>query len=262
MIETLFLTFFKLSIKKQAEYKLNFILMCIAVAPINLLKLVFSVVLGNKFNGIVGWNINELIFLYSILFITYSIAQIFFRQFRYLDSFIVDGSLDRYFIRPQSITYSIVFNNLSIMEILSQLLPSVVLLIYSSLQMDIGWTITKAVVLIAAIIGGVIIQMCMFVLIGVISFWTIKSNQLTQAYLKIMDFALYPLDVFGKQIILFLTFIIPLGFINFYPTLFILNKPGYSIVQSFMTLPISFILALLTYLLWRTALKNYSSTGS
>ena len=104
--------------------------------------------------------------------------------------------------------------------------------------------------------------MCMFVLIGVISFWTIKSNQLTQAYLKIMDFALYPLDVFGKQIILFLTFIIPLGFINFYPTLFILNKPGYSIVQSFMTLPISFILALLTYLLWRTALKNYSSTGS
>lgn len=257
------LTFLKLSIKKQAEYKLNFILMCIAVAPINLLQLVFSVVLGRDFNGIVGWGIDELVFLYSVLFITYSIAQIFFRQFRYLDSFIVDGSLDRYFIRPQSITYSIVFNNLSIMEIISQLLPSVILLIYSNVRLKIYWTIKKEIVLMCAIIGGSIIQICIFILIGLISFWTIKSNQLTKVYLNIMNFALYPLDVFGKQIILFLTCVIPLAFINFYPALFILDKQGkHNVAESFITLPISMILLVITYLLWRKALKNYSSTGS
>lgn len=257
------LTFLKLSIKKQAEYKLNFILMCIAVAPINLLQLVFSVVLGNNFNGIVGWGIYELIFLYSILFITYSIAQIFFRQFRYLDSFIVDGSLDRYFIRPQSITYSIVFNNLSIMEIISQLVPSVILLVYSSEHLKINWTIQKGIVLIFAITGGIIIQICIFILIGLISFWTIKSSQLTTVYLKIMNFALYPIDVFGKQIRLFITCIIPLAFINFYPALFILNKQGnHYLLESFITIPISMILLAITYLLWRKALKNYSSTGS
>lgn len=96
--------FFRLNIKKQLEYKLNFFLLCIAVIPINLLQLVFSVVLGGSFKSILNWNIPELIFLYCLLYLPYSIAQVFFRVFRFLDEFIVDGRLDSYFVRKRLIT--------------------------------------------------------------------------------------------------------------------------------------------------------------
>ena len=253
--------FFRLNIKKQLEYKLNFFLLCIAVIPINLLQLVFSVVLGGSFKSILNWNIPELIFLYCLLYLPYSIAQVFFRVFRFLDEFIVDGRLDSYFVRPQSVTYSIILNNLSTMEIVSQLFPSVVLLCYALISLGVEWNMGKIGILFGAIVGGTIIQSCIFIIIGLISFWTVKSNQITDIYFKIMNFAYYPMEIFSKQILRLLTYIIPLACINYYPAVYILGK-GTDSIKNYLALPIGIMMIIMTTAIWKTALRNYKSTGS
>lgn len=85
-----------------------------------------------------------------------------FRRFRYLDEFIINGGLDTYFLRPQKIVYSLIFYNLNIMEIFSQLMPSILILIISCVKSNISWNLGKVIIIIAALLGGTIIQACVF----------------------------------------------------------------------------------------------------
>lgn len=252
----------KLCLKKQMEYKLNFFLLCVAVAPIHLLQLVFSWIIARRFNGFAGWNEWDLIFLYGLLLSTYSIAQVLFRRFRYLEEFIINGDLDTYFLRPQKIIYSLIFYNLNIMEIFSQLMPSILILIISCVKSNISWNLGKVIIIIAALLGGTIIQACVFWVIGIISFWTMRSSKLESLYFSFKEFLNYPIHVYGKEILFFLTYVIPLAFVNYYPARYILGKDGSGNVLNYMTLPVAIIMLFIMSKIWHCAIKKYSSTGS
>lgn len=252
----------KMCVKRRAEYKLDFILTCIAVTPIHLTQMFFSWIIAKRFGGVAGWDTLDLIFLYGVLLTSYSVAQIFFRHFRYIDESITSGSLDLCFIRPIPITYYMIFFNLNVMEIISQLFPSVAILVVVCVRLDVGWSLAKIMVLISALVGGALIQSCLFVAIGLISFWTIKSSQLENIFYAFKDFCNYPIDIYGRYITGFLTFVLPMAFVNYYPARFILDKPSGDSIINFLTMPVSLILLGITTILWKKALRNYSSTGS
>lgn len=255
-------TFLKMCIKRQLEYRLNFILLCIAVTPLHLLQMFFSWMVAEQFGAFGGWQKWELIFLYGLLLSTYGLTQVFFRQFRYFDNYIVQGTLDMYYVRPQSILYTIVFSNLNIMEIVSQVFPSVLILIVACIRCETTWTIGKVLFLLLTLCSGMIIQSCIFILIGILSFWTNKSGTLQQLYFSFKNFINYPIHVYGKEVVGFLTFILPLGFINYYPALYLLDKEEHYHLIDFMGFPVSVLMLLITLLLWNIAQKKYTSTGS
>lgn len=253
---------FVMSIKKQAEYKLNFILLCIAVAPIHLIQALFSWIIATKYSGFSGWSAAELIFLYGMLLTSYSFAQVFFRQFRYIDSLIVGGELDICYIRPQSLLFTLSFSNIRVMEIISQLLPSMVILIVSAVRLHITWCVAKVLILIGGLVGGFIIQSCIFIIIGLISFWTVKSSGLEEIYYSVKDFMNYPIEIYSDRIIALVTYIIPIAFANYYPARFILEKEGGELLINLLTIPVSIVIAAITICLWVYATKRYSSSGS
>ena len=249
-------------VKKQSEYKTNFILLCISVAPIHLIQMLFSWIISKKFNGFGSWTGWNLIFLYGILLTSYSWAQILFRQFRYLEDLIINGEMDIYFLKPQPIIYSLVFYNLSTMEIFSQLLPSTIILFFSCIHNGINWNMAKILVLIGAILGGTIIQMAIFLLIGCVAFWTTRSSDLESIYYAFKEFLNYPLHIYGKKIVAFLTFVFPLAFINYYPSLYILDHNSKNDIIHFMTIPVAIILFFLAYSFWKISINHYNSAGS
>ena len=254
--------YFKMSLKRSLQYRLNFILLCISVAPIHLIQMLFSWFIAKKFNGFGTWDGWNLIFLYGVLLTSYSIAQVFFRTLRYIENFVISGSLDVYFIKPVPILYGVIFNNLSVMEIFSQLLPSVVVLIISCVYNQINWTISKILVLLGAIIGGAFIQMASFLLIGSVSFWAMRSSNLERIFFAFKDFLNYPLYVYGKKVVAFLTYILPLAFINYYPALYILELENSMDILNFMTIPVSVILSCIAIFVWKISIEHYNSAGS
>ena len=254
--------YFKMSLRRSLQYRLNFILLCISVAPIHLIQMLFSWFIAKKFNGFDTWDGWNLIFLYGVLLTSYSIAQVFFRTLRYVENFVISGSLDVYFIKPYSILYGIIFNNLSVMEIFSQLLPSVIILMISCVYNQISWNVSKVLVLFGAIVGGAFIQMALFLLIGSVSFWTMRSSHLERIFFAFKDFLNYPLYVYGKKVVAFLTYIFPLAFINYYPSLYILERGNSMSVLNFMTIPVAVILSCIAILVWKISIEHYNSAGS
>ena len=95
----LFAKYLKMSFRKSLQYRLNFIMLCISVAPIHLIQMLFSWFVAKEFDGFGTWDGWNLIFLYGVLLTSYSIAQVFGRRLRYLEGDVVHGGLDVYFTK-------------------------------------------------------------------------------------------------------------------------------------------------------------------
>ena len=167
-----------------------------------------------------------------------------------------------YILLNLPILYGIIFNNLSVMEIFSQFLPSVVVLIISCIYNQINWTILKILVLLGAVIGGAFIQMALFLLIGSVSFWVMRSSNLERIFFVFKDFLNYPLYVYGKKVVAFLTYILPLAFVNYYPSLYILDREDSMCILNFMTVPVALVLSCFAIFIWKISIEHYNSAGS
>lgn len=250
------------NLKVQSQYKLNFILLCIAIAPVHLIQMLFSLVIINKFGLFMEWGKWDLIFLYAMFMTSYSVAQVFFRQFRYLEKYIIRGELDCYYLRPQPIIFSIIFYNINVMEIFSQFIPSVILLLLACYKTLIYKSIKKLLILCISLLTGTIIISSLFILIGSASFWLISSSQLEDIFYAFKDFMNYPIKIYGKRIILFLSYGLPLAFVNYYPVSYLLEKDSTSIWLIFVGIIIAIILLFLTILIWSRCIKHYESSGN
>ena len=65
-----------------------------------------------------------------------------------------------------------------------------------------------------------------FIGFACIQFWTIDSNEVANAFTYGGNtITQYPMTVFPKEIVKGLTFLLPLAFVNWYPALYVLDKP-------------------------------------
>ena len=117
-----------------------------------------------------------------------------------------------------------------------------------------------------SIITGSIIFAAIFVLGAAFQFISIDSAELASAFTYGgQTLTQYPLNVFGKDIVRAVTFVVPLAFVNYYPVLFVLGKPAPLGLPSWIGLLSPVVAALmvaLASLAWRGGLRLYRSTGS
>lgn len=103
-IVSLFFAYAKLGIKTRFKYKLDSVVSSFAVffrEAAGIIEMYFSLL---KFDTINNWNINELIFLFSLIFITYGIFIVFFMALRDFSEWIKD----RVMVRPRGILTQLV----------------------------------------------------------------------------------------------------------------------------------------------------------
>lgn len=58
-----------------------------------------------SFHSINGWKAKDLLFLYSLVFLTYGVLIIFFTGLRDFGGIVQDGTLDRFILRPRGILF-------------------------------------------------------------------------------------------------------------------------------------------------------------
>jgi ABC-2 type transport system permease protein len=113
------------------------------------------------------------------------------------------------------------------------------------------------------VIGGVAIISGIFIITATFCFWTIEglefANILTDGG---REMAQYPLNIYGKWVARFFTFIIPYGCVNYLPLLYLLDRTQGS-GWLYMITPLVGVLFLLPCLLfWQFGVRHYRSTGS
>ncbi len=99
------------------------------------------------------------------------------------------------------------------------------------------------------------------VLAGCAAFWVVNSYPVLGLAWKLREFAPYPMNIFDGAFRFAFTYVIPIGFIAFYPSQILLRPQEVSTFIYFSPF-VGIGLFGLTYWVWTLGVNHYSGTGS
>lgn len=260
----IYFLYIKIFFKARAEYKIPFIFGVFSNFYRYFINFALFWVIVNKFSDIAGWNFAEMSVLFGLNLFTYSISGvlIWFTVY-HLGITITEGRLDQYLTRPMSIIGQMICQRFGD-TFIGQIIVTVFFLSMAFYELIDQITLKISVYLILSIIGGVFIQCGAMIIIGSISFWTSRSIEMGEIfYYNLRRMTNYPLTIYPKWIKVLLTYIFPWAFINYYPSIIILNKPSSrtdSMLGWFSPLVGVFIL-MLSFIIFKQGLKRYDGSG-
>ncbi|MBQ6841264.1 MAG: ABC-2 family transporter protein [Bacilli bacterium] len=257
---SLYWKYFKVHFKSDLQYKLSFIMAFISQFFIFFSYYFTILCLFDNFSSIKGFTLYEVLLTFGIIQFGFSFCESFFRGIDLFDDLIVSGSFDRLLLRPRGILHQVFCEKISFIKF-SRLLQAIIVLIIAVVKVNVDWDIYKTITLLLMICSSVILFLSIFILTASYCFYTVKGlevrNVLTDGC---KHMAQYPIGIFKKGFLGFFTFVIPFGFVNYYPLLFILGRVDnlWYMVSPLVTL---FYLIPAILVFYKGA-KRYSSVGS
>ena len=219
-----------------------------------------------KFGSLGGWNIYEMLFLYSLLYLTYGIMIIFFTGLRDFGKTVRNGDFDRFMLRPRGLLFQIIFTNADWFAAVGHGGLGIFLFLVSANKVGIIWSIEKGIYYLFAVAGGVLIQGAIFLLLATLNIYLLETNSLKEVfYWNMRKFAGYPVSIFHKAIQVCMIYVVPFAFVNYFPAQYILRKEDmaqYPEMFMYLTPVLGLGMYLLAYGFWRYSIKFYKSSGN
>ena len=217
-----------------------------------------------QFGEINGWNYGQLAFLYGISVISHALSMIFFVQGWFMGFYVIEGEFDRFLTRPMSVLYQFFFTNINVFG-LTDLIPGILVFLYGCVKTDFPFTVTNVVGILVMLTGAVLIRGGIYILLGSTSFWTKSANDFGQFTQEIFDkTTMYPLSMYPESLQLILTFLIPIGWVSFYPASELMGiESTFSTggMGVWITLGVGIAAMMIAGLVFRAGLKQYESAG-
>ncbi len=256
----------KTIMKSWFQYKVNAVLLSLAVflrEATGILVIYFALL---KFDTLNGWNLYELLFLYSLLFLTYGILIVFFTGTRDFGQTVRSGGFDRFILRPRGLLYQLIFSNADWFAAIGHGGLGIVLFLISAGKVGIIWNTPTVLYYIAAVAGGVLIQGAFFLFLASLNIYLLETDSLKNLlYWNMRKFAGYPVSIFHKAIQFFMIYVVPFAFVNYFPAQYLLRKEDMSAfpdIYMYLTPAIGLCLYLASYGFWRYSIRFYKSSGN
>jgi ABC-2 type transport system permease protein len=262
----LFLKYSRLLVKSNFQYRLNAFLLSFGVFIREMINIVVIYLLFKHFLNLNGWTLNEMLFLFSLLFLSYSLLVLFFTGVRDFSSLVHSGQFDRYLVRPVGLLFQIIASRADYFASIGHGAVGILLFLSTANSVGIRWTPVNVLYYSLMVTGGVMIQLSIWLLTACLSFWTIKSNSIIGfLFWNVRKFAGYPVSIFPAFIRILLMFVIPFAFVNYFPAQYFLRKPDMSVFPDFylfLTPIVGFTMFVIVQALWKVSLRHYASTGT
>ncbi len=256
----------KTTAKSWFQYRVDALLRSLAVFLRESTGIIVIYFTLQKFDTLNGWNIYELLFLYSLLFLTYGIMIVFFTGLRDFGRTVRSGGFDRFILRPRGLLFQLIFANADWFAAVGHGGLGVVLFLVSAGKVGIVWNVWKVLYYLFAVAGGVLIQGAVFLVLATLNIYLLETGSLKELlYFNMRKFAGYPISIFHKAVQFIMIYIMPFAFVNYFPAQYLLRKEdmaGYPQVFLYLTPVVGVGMYLAAYFFWRFSVKYYKSSGN
>lgn len=256
----------KMSVHTRMQYRVDSLVSALAVFIRESANIIVIYLALLKFDNINGWNVNELLFLYSILFLTYAFVVSLFADLRDFSRMIREGRFDRLLVRPRGLLFQLILNNADLIASVGHGTLGILLFLVSAGRVGIHWDFATILYYVAAIISGILIQGGIFIIFSSLSFYFVETNSIRNIlYWEMRKFAGYPISIYHKLIQAVIIYVIPFAFVNYFPAQYLLRKPDmadYNELYIYIAPFVGVAVYLIAYLFWRVSVKRYYSTGN
>ena len=249
----------KLHFKSVLQYKASFITSFISQIFIFFSYYFVILSLFDKFDNIKGFTLYEVLLCFSIIQFGFAMCEFFARGIDTFDNLIIRGDFDRILLRPKNIILQVLTSEIEFVKI-SRVIHSLIVMAIALINLKIEWNFLKVITLILMNFSAIIIFFGIFLLAASYCFVTVQGLEVRNVFTDGgKHMAQYPIGIFSKGIFYFFTFVIPYGFVNYYPLLYFLGKSNNSLL-SLSTL-IVMIYLIPCFIVFYRGIKRYTSVG-
>lgn len=252
-------------IRSQYQYRLSFYLFLLSQLLITFVDFFAILVIFTHVPRLAGWSLPEVAFLYGLSNTAFTIADVFVSQVERTPTKIKDGTFDLLLTRPLGTLFQLSTGEFELRRA-GKLLEGVIVLTYALTRLHVHWTAGRVVVTLVAMVSGSVIFGSVWVVGAATTFWTVDTNEIVNSFTYGGNFLTqYPLQVYGLFLRVVLAFVVPLSFVAFFPSLYVLGKPdpfGAPTVVHLLSPLVALGTALVAAGVWRSAVRHYRSTGS
>lgn len=262
----LFFTFFKLNLKAQMEYRINFIMSIFQISILQLGNLGLIWVVLDSFQALREWTFGEIAFLVGLRLLSHGLFTLFLPEINWgLSNYIVRGEFDKFLLKPVNPLFLLITNGI-VLSGITDFSSGIVILWIATKSLGLNWTFINLLLLLIVVFSGLLIELSAYLATSSVAFWVTNLQTLNFITFQFHEqYILYPVSIYGKPIQYFLTFIIPFAFINFYPSAYFLNKPSSLLFHPYfvyLTPIVALISFGVAYFIWKRGILAYQSTGS
>ena len=218
-----------------------------------------------KFGVIDGWDYGQLAFMYGIAVISHGMNCVFFHSSWTMGRWIMAGDFDRYLLRPMSVLYQFYFTKINPVGY-TDMIPGICVFLYGCNKVGFQFTFANVMSVLLLLIGATAIRGGIYLILGCTAFWTKSANPYRGYTQQLFDkTSQYPISIYPKTLQMVLTYLIPLGWVSYYPAAELLGKETELFAWNgavWMTLFIGIVTFLIAAFVFNQGLKQYESAGN
>ncbi len=261
----LYFRLISISIQAQMQYRASFAMYSVANFLMTAIEFVGAAALFGRFGNLNGWRLPEVAVLYGVIHTAFALAEAAGRGFDVLHRHVRAGTFDRMLLRPRSTVLQVLGQDFQLLRV-GRLAQGLMVLFWGAGSAGLAWTPARALLLCAAVLGGMLLLCGLFVLQATMSFWTVEgleiANVLTNGG---VEAAQWPMDIYRNWLRGFLIFVVPLATVNYFPVLGLLGKSaslGHPPYLAWLSPAVGLAFFGISLRIWGFGVRHYHSTGS
>ena len=256
----LYMKFFSIHLKSQMQYKVSFFLTALGQFLVSFTAFLGVYFMFTRFNAVEDFAFEQTLMCFAVVLMAFSLAEMFGRGFDLFPRMLGNGEFDRALVRPRNIIFQVLAAKMDFTRF-GRLFQAILVFCYAIPNSGIIWTWDKIFTLCLMVVCGSIIFFGLFLVYAAFSFFTVEGLEFMNVFTDGgREFGRYPFSIYGRNILRFLTFVIPLALFQYYPLLYLLDREQSAL---FMFIPLAGLLFLAPcYVFFRLGLRRYKSTGS
>jgi viologen exporter family transport system permease protein len=253
----------RLWVRASRAYPVSWALLIVGGFLITGIDFVGIWILFQNVEDLGGFDLHEVAFLYGGTGVAFAVADLFVGRVERLGQLIRLGRLDQMLVRPVPVLVQVCADEFALRR-LSRIAQAALVLGWACTHID--WTTSKVVLTVLMLVAATVIFVAVFVGLACIQFWTIDSAEVANAFTYGGNtITSYPLSIFPSELVKAMTFAVPLAFVNWYPSLHILDQPdplGYPEWTQWLSPVVAVVVIALALRVWQAGVRSYRSTGS
>jgi ABC-2 type transport system permease protein len=252
------------SLRSQLQYRTNCITMIMTGLIWQGTGFVFIWIILSQFHDLAGWTLGEIAFLYGFRLISHAGSMLLFGIFHRVEFLIRLGDFDRFLTSPIPPLIFVMTYEFPI-PALGDLLGGIIIFAVATPLVHVHWTLAAVIYGLIALMGGCLIDAGVKLAVSSLAFRTLSSFYLVSFFDDAMSLTgNYPLTIFGGAVRFFLTFILPVAFLAYFPVVVLLqrtNELSVSPLFAFLSPVVGIIIFTFACFLFQAETRHYQSAG-
>lgn len=247
-------------LRSAMTYRLSFFLMAAGRFLIAFNGFLGIYFLFSGFSEVKGYTYGEILLCFSVMQLSFSLAECGANGLKKFSGTVRRGEFDRMLVRPLSPMLQVLGSGFD----LGRLAPAVtgLLVLFIGIKnCSVDWTAGRTAALLLMLAGGILLFAGLFLIEAAVCFFSIENTECMNVLTYgAKEHGKYPIDIYGRGLMRFCTYVIPYALVQYYPLQYLFGKTD---KWQYAFCPLGVVCFVLPcYMFWRIGVRHYKSTGS